>query len=243
MYSKYEIPLFETSIFYYDIQYDIKTAETVFAILDKYGMSNAEKIYAGKLTKNRYVSAKDNTKNIFTKAYSEKNVLEIDMANGDGCNVTEFWKVDWGLTFYKNSKIDVKPTFMPWNVLTVKSTYGRLQEKKIYDDYMSCVLELIEVLQPFYATIDDVSNYAYLLRKAKEPHFIPDKIQCIYWGNYFGKQYCDKYKEDYIANIPAYSVKKIGDGVFFTLSESIFDFNSPETKAMRRKLKKYLFVK
>ena len=241
MYAEYETPIFNISIFHYDTEYDISTAETVFETLDKYGMGDAEKIFAGRLTKNRYIPAKSITKSIFTKAYAEKNVIDIGMANGDGRKITEFWKVDWRLTYYKESKKDdLKSTFIPWNVLSICSTYGRLREKSTYDAYMSCALELIQKLDPFYAKIDDVDNCVGLMDKAREKHFVPDKIQCIYWGNYFGKQYCDKFKEDYIANIPAYSVKKIGDGVFFTLSESIFDFNSPGTKAMRRKLKKYL---
>ena len=241
MYAEYETPIFKTSIFYYDTEYDISTAETVFETLDKYGMSDAEKIYADRLTQNRFISTKNNTKSIFTKAYAEKDVYVIDMANGDGRKITEFWQIDWRLTYYKESKKDdLKSTFIPWNVLSIDSTYGRLREKSTYEAYMSCALELIQKLNPFYAKIDDVDNCVGLMDKAREKHFVPNKIQCIYWGNYFGKQYCDKFKEDYIANIPAYSVKKIGDGVFFTLSESIFDFNSPETKAMRRKLKKYL---
>ena len=38
MYAEYEIPIFNISIFHYDTEYDISTAETVFETLDKYGI-------------------------------------------------------------------------------------------------------------------------------------------------------------------------------------------------------------
>ena len=240
MYSKYEKPIINCSIFYYDKEYKKCTAEQVFDILTKYGMFPPEKFYAGKLTKNRFVSSGERTKDILIQGYSEKNVLELDMASGNSRKVEDYWRVDWFLTFYKNSKLAVKPVFEPWNILSIHSTHGRLNDSKIYADFFGCAKELIALLGPFYASIDDVNNKVMLMDRARESHFVPDRIQEIYWGNYFGEYHCNHYGIDKMKRVPAKNVEAIGNGVFFTLTDHVLEFDSRECNATRRIIKKSL---
>lgn len=242
MYSKYEKPLISASIFYYDSEYQSECAERVCCTLEKYGVFPPEKIYADKLTNGKFIDAGNGTKDIFIGAYSEKDVLGIDMASGDSRKVEDFWRVSWGFTFYKNSKLPVKnPKFIPWNVLTFQSTYGRLNDKGVYNDYILCIKELIEIVKPFYASIDDLNNHCQLLGNTKDRHFVSDRIQEIYWGNYFGPSYFEKYK-DQLTKIPGLKVESISNGVYFSLTESVFDFDSNHVKRFRKVIKKDLNI-
>lgn len=240
MYSKYEKPVIICSIFYYDLEYKKETGEQVINILEKYNMYPPEKFYAGKITKNKFIYANNLTKELLIDAYSEKDVFGIDMASGNSRRVTDYWRVEWDWTFYKNSKLAVEPVFKPWNVLSIHSTYGRLNNSNIYKAFFSCIKELIEVLTPFYASIDDVSNKVTLMNKTKERYFIPERIQEIYWGNYFGEEHCDYYGLEKLKSIPAVHVEKLGKGIYFSLTDNVFEFDSLECKLLRRKIKNYL---
>lgn len=240
MYSKYEKPIIDCSIFYYDTEYKKGTGEQVLNILEKFNMFPPEKFYAGKLTNNRFICASEITKEVMAQAYNEKDVLGLDMASGDSRKVTDYWRVEWNLTFYKSSEIVANPIFMPWNVLSIQSTHERMNDPTIYSEFFDCLKELIKLLNPFYATVDDVSNAVKLMDLAHEAHFVPNRIQEIYWGNYWGEIHCDNYGPDKIRAIPAKNVEKIGNGVFFTLTDHVLEYESRECKNVRRNVKKHL---
>ena len=240
MYSKHEKPVITCSIFYYDTDYKKNTGKQVLDVLEKYNMFPPEKFYAGKLTKNRFIYASEATKEVLTQAYSEKDILALDMASGDSRKVDDYWRVQWNLSFLKNSKIAVRPTFMPWNVLSIYSTHERMNDPAIYLEFFSCMRELIEFLHPFYAVVDDVSNKVKLMDLAHEPYFVPDRIQEIYWGNYFGEFHCEHYGIDKINAIPANNVEEIGNGVFFSLTNHVLEYGSRECQNVRRIVKNYL---
>lgn len=240
MYSKDEKPIITCSIFYYDTDYKKNTGKQVLNILEKYNMFPPEKFYAGKLTKNRFVYASETTKEVMAQAYSEKDVLALDMASGDSQKVDDYWRVQWNLTFYKSSKIVVKPVFIPWNVLSIYSTHKRINEPAIYSEFFSCMRELIEFLCPFYAVVDDVSNKVKLLDLAHESHFVPDRIQEIYWGNYWGESHCLQYGIDKVNKIPAKNIEKIGKGIFFSLTNHVLEYASDDCNNVRKTVKNYL---
>lgn len=240
MYSEYEKPIIDCSIFYYDTDYKRSTGEQVLDILEKYNMFPPEKFYAGKLTKNRFVYATEQTKDLMAQAYHERDILGLDMASGNSRKVTDFWRVEWNLTFYKNSKLAVEPKFTPWNVLSIHSTHGRLNDPTIYSQFFGCAKELIELLDPFYASVDDVDNKVKLMDRAREAHFVPDRVQEIYWGNYFGEFHCEHYGMEKLKSIPAKTVESIRNGVFFTLTDHALEYDTRECENARRKVKKYL---
>lgn len=240
MYTKYEPPVISATIFYYDLSYQTTTAQTVLAILEEFGMFPPEKIHAGKLTNNRYLHADEYAKALLTHAYSEKDILGIGMASGDSRQVVDFWKIDWTFTYYKCSRRVGACQVLPWNTLTIQSTYGRLRDKSVLNSFLMCLRELIRFIEPFYAAVDDVSHKVAVMNHVREQHFVPDRIQAIYWGNYFGRQHCEKYGLDRLSSMPAYDIETLGQGIFFTLSESPLDFDTKETAARRKKITRFL---
>lgn len=236
----YQTPLISGTLYYYDIEYERQTAQNVFEILEKYYLCSPRKIFANKLTSNKYTDYDELSKQLFINAYCEKDVFEIDVLCSQNENNTDFWRIYWGLTYYKNSRIVGSKTLMPWNTLSIQSTHERLRNPIIYNIFLKTFKELIQYLSPFYATIDDISNRNHLMDKIHAPHFIPDEIQEIYWGNYFGEKHCKNFKMENSTNIPAQNIERIGNGVFFTLTDFALDFASKEAKNNRNKIKKHL---
>ena len=241
MYSKYERPIISASLFYYDTQYDSETARKVLQILDQHTMFPPDKIHADILTNNRYIKADVCAKDIFVKAYSEKDVLGIDMASGDSRKVTDYWRFNWKLTYNKNQRQVIGNKFKPWNIITLQSTYGRLQNEEEFF-FIDCVKALIKAVSPFYASIDDIANKLELQNLCNETHFTPDKVQTIYWGNYFGREYTNRYGLEKIMSLPAYECEKIDDGVFFALSDSLHNYGGKEVVQRRKQIKRILQI-
>lgn len=242
MYSENERPIIKCSIFYYDREYKKSTGEQVLDILEKYNMFPPEKFYAGKLTKNRFVYSTEQTKEMMALAYNEKDILGLDMSSGNSRKVADYWRVEWNFTFYKNSKLAVEPIFNPWNVLSIHSTHERMNNPKIYSEFFACIKDLIELLDPFYASVDDINNKVELMDQAHETHFVPDRIQEVYWGNYFGKLHCDYFGIDKIKAIPAKNVEVIRNGVFFSLTDHVLEYESKKCRKERKNIKKYLLM-
>ena len=155
----------------------------------------------------------------------------------------DFWKVNWIYTFYKNSELAIEPKIKPWNILSISLTYKYLQNNDNYINFVSCFKELIPCLKSFYANIDDVSNYIFLMNKADEACFAPGYIQQIFWGNFFGAELCEKYGIIEIGDIPCQNKEKIYDGLFVGLTDNVLDFKSSECEKNRGIMRKYLKIK
>ena len=235
-------PLMSASIFYYDIQYTNELATQVLDILTNYRFFPPERIYADKLTKNRYICADSYTSNLFVSAYSEKNVFQIDMVSGDDRKVSDYWKVNWMLTYHKNHRLVGNGKFMPWNVLTVQSTYGRLQDADKQRDYLACIKELIIATKAFYASIDDVSVKVALQDRAGVTAFSPGQIPIVYWGNFWGNEILERFPntETMLARSSVVT-EKFEDGCFFALSKSVHDYNTEIVVQKKNSMQKYLF--
>lgn len=240
MYSKHETPLVKASIFYYDSEYKNSVSESIFCVLEKYKMHSPERIYAGKLTRHKYILAGTSIKELFVRAYSEKDVLEVDMSSSNSACGMEYWNVNLGLTFLKSSRLVVQPQIMPWNILSIQSTHGRLRNPLIYEEFMACVKELIDVVNPFYISIDDVDNKVCLMNQVHAERFEPSRIQQIYWGNYLGKMHCEMYGQEKLKKIPAKHIEWVNGGVFFCLTDHVLDYNSKECKSVRTQVFRYL---
>lgn len=243
MYQNFEVPQFKATLFYYDCGYEKQTANKIISVLEQFNFFPPDQICADKLTKNRYINANEHTPQLFVQAYSEKDVFCIETATAAGMGKDkekEFWKVVLGLTYYKNSRLVGSCKFKPWNTLSIYSTYRRLQDNNKYSDFIDCVKCLISTVKPFYACIDDVANCVKLMDEVKAKHFVPNVVQQIYWGNYYGEDYKTLLGEDCFLYMPAFEIEHIGDGVFFTLSNSLFDFDSKDVKFQRKQVWKYL---
>ena len=242
MYSKSERPIVRGTIFYYDDIYDDRLARDVISILENFSFFPPEKVYADKLTRGKFVNYSPDLKPLIIEAYSQKGVFGLDMASGNSKTHNDYWRVSWEFTFYKNEKLSLKPQFKPWNVFSLDLARDRLQNHNLCQRYLSCIIELIRVINPFYAKVDDVSNAVHLLEQAHEPYFKPDYIQQIFWGNYFGKDYCFHYGKERLMDIVTPCVKVINDGVFFSLTPNIIDFQSKECEKKRKTIKSLLQI-
>lgn len=240
MYSKHEKPTVSATLYYYDTEYKEETAKNILSVLEDYHLFPPERIHADKLTKNKFAYADEHTRALFVDAYSEKDVLGLDMASGDSRYVSDYWKITWSFTYYKNSKLVGSCKFLPWNTLTIQSTYGRLKSKIAEKQFLDCVKKLIAVTHAFYASIDDVNNKVELQDKYKIPYFTPNSIQVIYWGNYIGDEIAAKFNLVNLTDIPAYQSELIGNGVFFTLSHSFHEFNTKEVNTRRNQIRRHL---
>lgn len=238
-YQKFETPVFVSSLYYYDSDYFPDTAERIFAVLDKHSFSSPDKLYAEKLTNNRSIAARSNSLELFVKAYEEKGVLGVEMFKAgqmSGKTATEFWKVVLSLTYLKNYPVISEKSFKPWNVLSIYSTHTRLNERQNYKDFIDCTKNLINVVEPFYASIDDVSNKVTLMDEAHVPCFRPYERVPLFWGNYLSRGYFDKNVEEIFPLIQSSDKELIKDGIYFSLSDSIFDYDSTKLQLCRKKV-------
>lgn len=241
MYSKNETPLFGAAIFYYDNKYERTTSQAVAGVLEQFGYFPPERVYAGKLTNNRVVSSPADAKRVFVQAYSEKDIIGIELLNGNIRSGERFWRMMWNFTFLKNSKLAIKaPKFQPWNVLMLNTSYSRLNNDAVYSDFFSCVKGLIEVLCPFYAVFDDIANRVHLLERTREKTFVPGRVQQIYWGNYLGEEYCRQYGYKNLSALPAQRIEALANGCLFFLTDRATGFSSSECKSRRAQIMQYL---
>lgn len=247
MYSKYENPILIASFFYFDNTYDDEVSANVLSILKKHNFFPPEKIYADRLTNDRYIDANENTENLFVKSYSENKVMGIDMASGDGRVGSEFWRFSWYFTLFKDFDRDFSNTvFKPWNVISISSTYGRLKNTNNYDDFFNCVKAIIAEIKPLYACIDDVDKKVtkYEKQYRTQPLRINDQTPPneVYWGNYWCGNYIKNSNPDafeYLRQNGAIC-ENIAGGVYFCMTNSAFDFKSKRGTKMERKFSKMM---
>lgn len=237
MYEDYETPEFSASIFYYDIDYQPQLAEQVLQILEKYNLYPPVRLHADKLTGGRFKKYKPSMRNILIDAYAEKDVLGVVYETEDTRVSSKYCTVFWTFTFHKMSHLNVKePKFRPWNVFTINASHEWMRDKKHYAAFMNATKELIAVISPFYANIDDVSQCTTLLRRAGENRFVPDRIQQVYWGNYWGESFERENRE--LESVAVCYREQISNGTFFTLSDTVFDSWSSECDVLRSQILK-----
>lgn len=101
---------------------------------------------------------------------------------------------------------------------------------------LQCVRELCEALNAFRADMDDVANSVDLLERAGEETRKADYIQQIYWGNYLGQHLKEQISLRQLRAMRLPNYAETEKGVFFTLTEDVFDFESPACEEIRKKV-------
>lgn len=236
MYSDYERPKISATIFYYDREYCRETAEKVIGIAEQFGLFPPSKIHADKLTQGRFRVYRPSMRDIAVKAYSEKNVFSVFWELPNIKEETDSFTFEWTFTFYKSRHLRVEPSFKPWNTLTLMASYGWLRDEANYSNYLAAFKSFICALKPFYANIDDVAQEVSLLQEVHAPHFVPDKIQQIYWGNYWSGDFQRQIDSFCAPKYPVSCFEKIENGIFFTLSDSLLDFDSEKVNKLRKQI-------
>ena len=240
MYTNSEIPIFRASICYYDSSYREETAENVLCVLEKYHFFPSQWIHAGILTHNRFIKYTDAQRELIPVAYSKKDIMGLDLTNGSRQNTELYWNLGWHFTFHKNSKLKIAPVFKPWNVISLDISHSRIVLPEMQACFLNCAKELINIVQAFYADIDDVDNSVNLRAAAKIDHFSPNEPPAIYWGNYWGNDYITSNHLSNTSILLLPTSRIIGDGIYFTLSNNIFDYSSVEIRKKRKIIQKSL---
>ena len=246
MYKQFELPIFTASIFYFDDQYTTEIPNRLKEVLASNGYFPPTFILADRLTRGRYLRYKDKMQSYLKDAYTGENILHIGLTDANSLKDNSFWKMDWKLTFHKFGIKNINTTFKPWNVLTFTITYDRLKDKENYHRFFKCVTECIELLQPFYANMDDADVSVTMSEVLGANSVLPTeygKVKAIHWGNYFGKEYCQKYGVTHDKLLPVASCEAIGEGILFTLTDSAIDCTSSDCLKMRKRLARELGVK
>jgi hypothetical protein len=71
--------------------------------------------------------------------------------------------------------------------------------------------------------------------------FLEKGIPGIYWGNYFGPFYVDWFGREKFKTLPCVYKKELKDGgIFFTIADSPFEWNSDKARAMGRRAMEHL---
>lgn len=165
----------------------------------------------------------------------------LSLLGAESIQAKSFWDISW---------YPVKPSFFDgntdytWNTLFMDATYDRMQAPDFCKRFLNCFQELIEVLHPFYATIEDIA-LSVRLSTSRFGRIVPmtyGKVRSICWGNYFGPDYCKSYNLNsklvkLMGKKHAPSVmKEIADGIFITLTSSPMDYDTEECWQKRAKL-------
>lgn len=243
MYQSFEKPLFGFSIFYFDNNFYRETAERAVKVLENNSFLPCKIVRMGRFTRGQFVKYKPEYRNLCVDSYASDDVGSIILETDDSRKATDYCSMSWFLAKPDKELVKRLNELNPnkkwpvrWNILSFHSTYGWMDSQKNNDMLMDILYELIPVLSPFCIKIDDISQSVKLLEKAHEPTFKPDHIQQVYWGNYWGGHLMKQVNLEELRKLPVSQLKETENGVFFTLSDSIFDFNSKQCNSLRKKV-------
>lgn len=227
-------PHIAANIHYYDTEYSAKLAERVLDVLIKHGLFHPVSLSCGTLKKSRHITDPAEMRTEIVTAYAKKDVLAIVWEAVDSCDVI------WGLTHHKLSRqsIPAKDRIIPVaeqpNLLKLQMSYEWLTAKDHAASFLAAVKELIQILDPLYVSVDDAENRRKIL--GKHSVFRPTSISPICWGNFCGKDLCQKLALSRISEPPFYHVEHINGGIYYELSEHPLLFNNDTCKTNRRLL-------
>lgn len=132
-----------------------------------------------------------------------------------------------------------------WNVFSFDVPYRHLADPDFQARYLCCFREMITCLQPFYAKLNDIAASNRASQTSGNRFIIPTRygiVKAIHWGNYFGEAYCKRYRLSLQTNIPVAHIEQIGDGIFFTLTDSPLEHSSPLCVARRALIEEMLDI-
>lgn len=226
MHKYNETPLFSYTLFYLDYNYSYETARKIQEILRENGFFPPCYIKAGKRTHNRLIKFRPEMEYYLAEAYAEKETANLQIhecGNTDDC-----WHINWALMC---PKIKQPPEEVHlWNIFTFYAPYRHLEDSGFQARYLQCFCEMVNCLRPFYANMNDMAASNRLSQLYSNSFIIPTRygvVKAIHWGNYFSETYCKRYGLDLQTDIPVARMEQIGEGIFFTLTDSPLDYSSP----------------
>lgn len=126
-----------------------------------------------------------------------------------------------------------------FNVISLQLDRSLLKKMLSCENIETMFLKLVEIYDPIYGLLDDL-DIEFDLMKSEEMYKPNEYIQSLFWGNYYGKEYCKcKGVKSLITSERCISIK-LHDGYFVKLSENCDELNSPVVNERREKLMKYI---
>lgn len=218
MYENYEKPQFSACLLYFDDRYSHDLALRILNTIKEYGFYPPKLIFAGSLTNNRYIKFHTDREDLFDSAYSDQDVLTIELCSSQKNQATGFWRLL--ITKAINKGPALPRSKKEWNTL-----------------------------HPFFARMDDMAVSVDMALDRNPPNGFArtqpteyGTVNAIYWGNYYGSDYCKKYLSPDITCCDAAVWEPLGDGMFFSLSGEIKDFCTPKGLKNRMILTKKLGI-
>ena len=241
MYGPNEIPKIRGTISYYGHQCPDFTPQKLLDILSKYDFFPANYVCSPVLTKGRFVKYRDQFDRCFQDTFENPEAGYISLLGAESIRSNRLWDISW---------YPVKPSFFDgntdytWNTLFFDATYDHMEDANFCNRFLNCFQELIALLHPFYATIEDIA-LSVRLNTTRNGRVVPmtyGKVHSIYWGNYFGPDYCKSYdlnpklaklmRKKYAPSV----INEIADGIYITLTTSPMDYDTDECWKKRTKL-------
>ena len=239
-----DIPTISARISYMGNNFNIETGKKIFQILEKYGFANVRKMIVDQRRCNKatqreiLISVKTEfNENCFANAYCDRRTAGIYLlkkeSDIEGCEID---------IYNTRNNIGTERVIHNCNYICINSTHGRLENPDNHDSFLKCTKELIEVSNALSVDVDDISNELVLYQKYRVKHSL-NEVNTVYWGNYFDEELCNKYGFEKIITLSAYHVERIGNGMFFALTNSVLDYDSKEAKANRKAIMKKLNIR
>lgn len=232
-----EFPMISMSVFYYDTAYQRSTAKRVLEILEQNQMFFPERMRADHLTRGRMKKYVSEMRNLFLDGYAEPDVLGIEWEAGDPASGEGYIGFQWCLTFLKQRQ-HIPSSYQPWNVLTFNFCYDWLTNSEQHARLVQCTKDLSLTLNAFCSCIDDISHKLTLRHQTGAHTFSPKHIQQVYWGNYWGEHLLSQVQLNQLRALHLPNYSETDRGVFFTLTDNVFDFNSRACNTQRRNVAK-----
>ena len=249
-YEIYEQPMIDATIYYYDKGYctTAEFCENLLLSLKKHRYDYITNIELGKhkLTKGILEN--------YVVRYSKKDVSKLDLQaevlkwvnDNDVAYISLVHKEKrrwmWDITWHKNYKLSngVSVSDYTFNHLTMMSSYECLENKDAQTAYVDLFCELCDLFEAFYGKIEDVATAVSVLNQTKETVFNHERIQAVYWGNYFGKHYCSEIGIETFKRAPACITKSTHLGIFLSMTNNLLDSKNNPDYRKRKKLFRHL---
>jgi hypothetical protein len=200
----------------------------------------------------------------YQKLNSEEDIEKaVDAIVNEGGMKCDANKVITWMNFHrkKNVRCNYKIAWQnlihdPFSMSVYSIDEEYIKDKNNFDEWIKFAFNLIEFHEAWYA------NFA-LIKELYDKHQVAYKttygdialkslsmvgrrrldkaIPGIYWGNYFGPFYTDWLIGNKLDNFPNISAEWYENGgVFFTTSQSPFDWDKPETRRLQEQIKQHL---
>lgn len=127
-----------------------------------------------------------------------------------------------------------------FNVVSLEIKEAILNKKNISSQTLENIfVKIVDIYDPIYGIFDN-SDIIFDLMESEETYKPNEYIQSLFWGNYYGKEYCTCKGIKKLISSDLCISNKLKSGYFIKLSEFCDDYNSCVVNEKRNKLIKYI---